>query len=438
VPAKRGAGAGAIVALAAVALLVAGGAAGFFLLSRKARSAAPVARAPAAQGIAVTGTVPAARALAPGAGASTETSWSGAEALACGAGEAIVLRGCRASLAGAAVRAKDDCKLTLIDCRIQGSPALEASDAADVTVQGGQLATDRGGPTPALRVSGHARVRLSGATLIGVGLGARVQNEAALVLDNVVVRRPENAVAPGTPWPSGLEIDGDAEVAMQGGSVRWVGHAVRMTEGAMLVARGAALAAERGGDMHREPSGLSAAKGSVALLVGGALQGPRRAASLDDSAWLTLEGARITGEVRRDDNSVVSTPKDSPDADKSMDELRSLVRARHAETKAEHDKLSRYARSACEGVFGCYADNFPGGPVSGTVTMRVDASGKVRSTDLRGAIPPQVGQCIRALGKDRQVPSFEGPPGELVCEYSGTITKGVQMLSIGSTYRKAR
>jgi hypothetical protein len=425
------------VAVAAVIALAGAGAALFLVRGGRAAPRPPIVvavEAPStatAQPGAVSG--PAAK------GRTGEIRWSGTEPFRCDGNDNVVLRDCASvsnTPAGNAVIAKGNCKVTLISCKIRGNPAIEVQDNAEVTMQGGELVSPPDFAAYTVRMNQNAKLAIDGATVVGAEQAIRLDGSAVLRLKNTAIRRTDNVREARAPWACALELRDDAEAIIEGGSIDWVGQAVSLLGSSILVARGTSITSDRAPSSPREPSAVSLTGAAVAVLIQGKLKGPRIAAVANDVASLTLENVQVSGEVKSEGNATLRNSKDTQNAETSLAQLQAAARNGRAELKSEHDKISRYSRIACDGVFGCYSDNFPGGAVAGTVTMRVNAEGKVQSTVLLGNIPPKVAQCIRGLAKDRSIQDFVGPKGDLVCEYSGTIMKGTQMLSIKSDYRK--
>ncbi|MBI5535694.1 MAG: hypothetical protein HY898_23385 [Deltaproteobacteria bacterium] len=424
-----------------LALLVVGGATMALLVLRRPASKPQVQSAnPGTPTAESTGSQESA---APGEGSARpgqvrEANWDGTKPFVCKGQEQVVLRNCSGSVEDTAVRAEERCKLTLVACKLAGRTALEVRNDAEVIVQGGELTGSTGFGSIAVRVSDHARASIQGATILGTEQAIRIANQASLKLTDVTLRVPTEAAESRWPFSLAIELADDAELAMEGGSVDWGGKGVQLKDSATLVARKTSIRSTRRDSDRMEPVGLSLTGGAAGIIVEGKIKGPRIAVSIDDVSSLTLQKTVTEGEVKSEGNARLKVSKDAPDAEASLEQLQTTLRNVRAELKPEHEKITRYSKGACGGIFACYKDNFPGGAVAGTVLMRVNATGKVQSTTLQGNIPPKVAECIRTVGKERTIENFDGPVGDLVCTYSGTITKGMQMLSIKSDYRKTK
>jgi hypothetical protein len=367
-------------------------------------------------------------------------AWNASRPLECGANDSIVVRGCGNGNSPTSITAGADCSLTLVDCKVLLDSSIQVKDAARLTMQGGEISGPKRGDV--LRVDDDARATLDGTKLSLRRRTLRVDGNASLTLKGVVLQRPDEADddsdLAAMMSSEGIELWKNAELIMEGGALHCRGVAIRQRGTSILLARGVQITAERDRDPNQEPVALRAEKGALALLVDSTLQGPRVAASLDDMASLQLQKTQVRGQLRREANAQVTVTKEAPDLQTPLEELAARLRAQREGSREEQETLQRYGKGACGGIFACYQENFPGGPVNGTVRMRVNDKGKVVATTLVGAIPPKVAACIRELGTERSIPGFTGPVGELVCSYSGTITRGTQMLSINSGYHKSK
>ena len=80
-------------------------------------------------------------------------------------------------------------------------------------------------------------------------------------------------------------------------------------------------------------------------------------------------------------------------------------------------KAARYKMIACPGVAKCFTEHAPSGNFVGRVSRAFDPNGKAGPLRTRPTPPTKVLNCLEEAWRDRTIPDFHGPPGELVCEY---------------------
>ena len=99
------------------------------------------------------------------------------------------------------------------------------------------------------------------------------------------------------------------------------------------------------------------------------------------------------------------------------------------------NELYGYASIACHGMVACFKKHEAFGQIAALVKMSVDSRGKVKAVKalLRNA-GKKVRRCVEAAGLAKQLSNFDGPPGQLVCSFAGTIVEGTEMLSISQKY----
>jgi len=85
-------------------------------------------------------------------------------------------------------------------------------------------------------------------------------------------------------------------------------------------------------------------------------------------------------------------------------------------------KIERYGKNACHGILKCYTRAEFIGQVAGKIVMPVDEYGKV--TKIEAKLPntdKAIQECIRKICLRKRIFNFDGPPGNLVCEFAGSV-----------------
>jgi hypothetical protein len=91
------------------------------------------------------------------------SDWDGSSPFECKAADKKTIRGVTAQFDGPAVVARNSCQLTIIDSDITGTIAIQADNAAKITVQGGKLT----GSDAAVVATGASKVSLTGTQVNG-------------------------------------------------------------------------------------------------------------------------------------------------------------------------------------------------------------------------------------------------------------------------------
>ncbi|HEY4244853.1 MAG TPA: hypothetical protein VGM88_33790 [Kofleriaceae bacterium] len=90
-------------------------------------------------------------------------TWDGTSPLVCGGADDIKVDGVTAKLDGTVIQAGGGCKLTLTNCNLTGTDAIDAAGGAVITVTGGSLT----GSGFAVKALGNAKITLSGTKVTG-------------------------------------------------------------------------------------------------------------------------------------------------------------------------------------------------------------------------------------------------------------------------------
>jgi hypothetical protein len=69
--------------------------------------------------------------------------------------------------------------------------------------------------------------------------------------------------------------------------------------------------------------------------------------------------------------------------------------------------------------------------------MRVDARGDVQNVTYSGNATPDQKKCLLDLGRQKSLSDAPPGPGQLVCDFAGTVTPGTQMLSESGSFAAA-
>ncbi|MBW1871792.1 MAG: hypothetical protein JRJ19_06990 [Deltaproteobacteria bacterium] len=70
------------------------------------------------------------------------------------------------------------------------------------------------------------------------------------------------------------------------------------------------------------------------------------------------------------------------------------------------------------------------GQVAGRIVMQVDEYGKV--TKIEAKLPntdKAIQACIRKVCLNKRISKFDGPPGDLVCEFAGSVAGSTHSVS---------
>ena len=80
-------------------------------------------------------------------------------------------------------------------------------------------------------------------------------------------------------------------------------------------------------------------------------------------------------------------------------------------------KLERYGAAACLGILECFRDAGVIGHFAGQVRRFIEADGKADPLRVAPAPPAAALACMQAFWRNRTIPDFDGPPGDLLCKY---------------------
>ncbi len=95
--------------------------------------------------------------------AAAASKWDGKSPFTCGGNDVVKIEGVTAKLAGTAITAGGNCKLTLVNVNLTAPTGVEAGGNAVVTLQGGSIAAT----TLAVHAGGLAQVKVTGTTMTG-------------------------------------------------------------------------------------------------------------------------------------------------------------------------------------------------------------------------------------------------------------------------------
>jgi len=304
--------------------------------------------------------------------------WGEQEMLTCDGQLSMTLRGRTVELNDPVLDVGGLCELHVVECTLTGSTAIQVGGNARVIVEDSRLV----GKRTALHVRGNAEVTLLNTELVG--------------------KR------------DGIDAGNNARVEMRGGSV--VGERAAMSVSGSAEVKGVGAAAH--GQQHTEQSGR---------LVGF----PEPAREADEVTPEPVAEAEAAGEdaVAEPEPAPPSEPVPAPEPEEE------------SAPETPKQRYERYAQSACDGVLECYQQNDFVGHAAGKITMKVGASGKVRTikSKLPGA-SRKIGLCIKRVCKRKRIADFEGPRGTLVCTFAGTLGGGSVMISRSGEFvpRKSR
>jgi hypothetical protein len=161
----------------------------------------------------------------------------------------------------------------------------------------------------------------------------------------------------------------------------------------------------------------------------------------------------VPAPVVTDPSVVADEPRGSETANRILEEIakaraqeqerearaaRELEARRQREAVDERRKLAEARRAAahqggglnpCRPVVACYQETEEFGQVAGRLEIVVDAGGKVtRATYGKGTASAKVKRCLEKAGKALEVAPEAERPATHVCQWSGTIMGGSQMM----------
>ena len=104
--------------------------------------------------------------------------------------------------------------------------------------------------------------------------------------------------------------------------------------------------------------------------------------------------------------------------------------------KVLKEASTRYPRSACPGVVECFQAAGVEGDIAGEISFAVDAHGKVVKVaqKIDKGASDDVRACLEGLGRRKRILRFLGPPGRLVCTFSGSVTKHTRSVKSKGRY----
>jgi hypothetical protein len=173
------------------------------------------------------------------------------------------------------------------------------------------------------------------------------------------------------------------------------------------------------GRIHASSTAVDASGFAKIVLTGTTVDGK---VSATGSSVVESRNAKILGKVSADGpaNLVGFAPEALPSSLASAGSRSSPVRPQ--------DPGSR----ACTGIGACYKTY--AGQIAGHLVMRVDARGDVQNVTYTGSATPDQKKCLLDLGRQKSVADAPPGPGQLVCDYAGTVTPGSQMLSESGSF----
>jgi hypothetical protein len=135
---------------------------------------------------------------------------------------------------------------------------------------------------------------------------------------------------------------------------------------------------------------------------------------------------KYRGEIERQHAAVVS-----------LDGSIENERVRMSDADRLQNKLStrfeKYSRNVCKGFGRCFMKLGGAAMVNGEIWMPVDKKGRVKTVKLQAAIP-EVAQCVRRVGLKKRIAGFKGPPGKLICRFSGMVQPDSDALTYETAY----
>ncbi|MFH2006374.1 MAG: right-handed parallel beta-helix repeat-containing protein [bacterium] len=213
-----------------------------------------------------------------------------------------------------------------------------------------------------------------------------------------------------------IRIGGKASLTVKGGSIKsGFGTALHVEKEARVKLENVEL---------KGRVGMRVEDQARAILKGGKVHGRYAAAIAYGKGAIAYQGTQWKGEKRAYRGGVVvEVPKgDDPEMVISQAQVLAIRNA-------------RYEKGGCEGFIDCYADNGSHGRISGKVTMPVEKDGTIKRPKLKlRRANGKTKKCIRELIKEKKIANFEGPPGKLICSFSGTVRGGLRMISTGTEF----
>jgi hypothetical protein len=196
---------------------------------------------------------------------------------------------------------------------------------------------------------------------------------------------------------------------------------VRPAFEASIRARDHAVINVTDGRIHSSSTAVDASGFAKIVLTGTTVDGK---VSATGSSVVESRNAKILGKATADGPAnLVGFPPDALPA--------SLSSASRGSTVRPPDPGSR----ACTGIGACYKTY--AGQVAGHLVVRVDARGDVQNVTYSGSATPDQKKCLLDLGRQKSLADAPPGPGQLVCDYAGTVTPGTQMLSQSGSFVSA-
>ncbi len=171
------------------------------------------------------------------------------------------------------------------------------------------------------------------------------------------------------------------------------------------------------GRIHTSGTAVDASGFARIVLTGTAIDGK---VSATGSSVVESRNAKILGKVSSDGpaNLVGFPPTPSPAA---------LASA----ALAQQHRLSP-GSTVCVGVTDCYKTY--SGQVAGRLVVQLDAHGNVKSVSYSGTASPDQKKCLLDLGHKKALTDAPPGVGQLVCDYSGTVSHGIEMIAETGTF----
>ncbi len=264
-----------------------------------------------------------------------------------------------------------------------------------------------------IRADNGCSVKILGSTITGGSIVIRVGRGAKVTLENTTIKSRGNAI----------RVDDGGEFLMTGG--------VLLSEGGRfgaiaLRALGASKVTLTKVRVHGGTAIRADGKARV-MVVGGKIFG-NTAVRASGTSSVMFRSVEVVGKIRKYGGGTVIhlKPGDDPEA---------IARKQAAIAQ----RVARYSKQACVGVFACYADYGYEGRVRGRIVMAFNENGKVTKTRVRlRRAPKKVKRCVQKVAKAKVLDGFDGPAGVLRCSYSGTVMGGTRMLNISTAYLPLR
>lgn len=152
-------------------------------------------------------------------------------------------------------------------------------------------------------------------------------------------------------------------------------------------------------------------------IEGGRIEGRNAAIDIGGNAVVDIEGAEIVGAIERGGSARVNGLEGDPRV------------ADQVEGVEQGDEQAYEAAICAELVQPCYEKHEAWGNISGVVTADIDADGTVEDASYEGDAPDEVQQCLLDTARKRSIDGYDGDPIRIACQYSGSLTKGTQMLA---------